>query len=134
VTVEPPYGVVITGSTRGVGRALAERFLAEGDRVVICSRDAAAVEAAVAELGARFGPEAVRGRACDVASGPQVRALADYAAAELGRTDIWINNAGTNAYRYGPLMDQARPAPFAPACSRLFPPSLPRLPQQQRVL
>ncbi|EFJ42478.1 hypothetical protein VOLCADRAFT_67034 [Volvox carteri f. nagariensis] len=106
---QPPYNVVITGSTKGtscIGRALAEEFLRAGDRVVVCSRSEERVDAAVAELGAKYGIDKVKGVAVDVARPGQARVLADYAFQQLGgRVDLWINNAGTNGYRYGPMAD-----------------------------
>lgn len=50
VAAPPPYNVLITGSTKGVGRALAEEHLRQGDSVVICSKTPDAVAAAVAQL------------------------------------------------------------------------------------
>ncbi|GFR42669.1 hypothetical protein Agub_g3480 [Astrephomene gubernaculifera] len=107
VPPQPPYNVVITGSTKGIGRALAEDFLRSGDRVVVCSRSAERVAEAVAELGAKYGSERVKGIAVDVAQPGQAAQLADFAAEQLGGVDIWINNAGTNGYRYGPLSDSS---------------------------
>ncbi|KAG2434566.1 hypothetical protein HYH02_012232 [Chlamydomonas schloesseri] len=102
-----PYNVVITGSTKGIGRALAEDFLKAGDRVVICSRTGDRVSETVAELAAKYGEDRVKGLAVDVAAPGQARLLADFAAEQLGRVDIWINNAGTNAYRYGPMAESS---------------------------
>ncbi|GIL79095.1 hypothetical protein Vretimale_11 [Volvox reticuliferus] len=104
-TPQPPYNVVITGSTKGIGRALAEEFLRAGDRVVICSRSEERVEDAVAELAAAYGTDRVKGVAVDVARPGQARVLADFAAEQLGSVNLWINNAGTNGYRYGPMAD-----------------------------
>ena len=53
------FGVVITGSTKGIGLAMARTHLALGDRVVINSRDADRVQASVAELTAEFGDDNV---------------------------------------------------------------------------
>eukprot|EP00877_Chromochloris_zofingiensis_P005359 jgi/Chrzof1/14824/Cz09g17200.t1_NOL[v5.2] len=100
-----PYSVVITGSTKGVGYALAEEFLKSGDRVVLCSRNGDQVEAAVSTLAKQYGAKQVKGMACNVSRAEQVRALAEYARRELGSIDFWINNAGTNAYKYGPLLE-----------------------------
>ncbi|GLI65934.1 hypothetical protein VaNZ11_009608 [Volvox africanus] len=102
---KPPYNVVITGSTKGIGRALAEEFLRAGDQVVICSRSEERVKGAVAELAAAYGKDRVQGVAADVARPGQARVLADFAAEQLGSVDLWINNAGTNGYRYGPMAD-----------------------------
>lgn len=91
--------VVITGSSRGLGLAIAQAATAEGARVVVSSRTADAVEAAVASLRAA-GREA-NGIACDVSDLDQVQALADFAVATYGRFDVWVNNAGY-APPYGP--------------------------------
>lgn len=83
--------VVITGSSRGFGRAMAEEFQRADARVVISSRNARAVEATVRAL-----PRAndALGVPCDVRDPGQVRALADAAMDKFGRIDVWINNAG----------------------------------------
>lgn len=101
----PPYNVLITGSTKGVGRALAEDFLEAGDNVIICSRNEQQVQEAVKELQQQYGKKRVVGKACNVAKADQVRALADYAQQHFDSIDLWINNAGTNAYKYGPLLE-----------------------------
>jgi len=104
-TTDSPYTVLITGSTKGIGRALAVEFLRLGDNVVITSRDAARVTETVKELSTEFGADRVTGLACNVSKGADVAALADTAVSRFGKVDIWINNAGTNAYYYGPLAD-----------------------------
>eukprot|EP00873_Tetraselmis_striata_P037875 jgi/Tetstr1/458139/TSEL_044631.t1 len=101
------YTVLVTGSTKGIGRALAEEFLSRGDRVVITSRDASRVAETVRELAAAHGAGRVAGLACNVSKGSDVTALADFATQRFGQVDIWVNNAGTNAYYYGPLADAA---------------------------
>ena len=86
--------VVITGSTRGIGRGLAENFLARGCKVVVSGRQAEGVAAVVTELAGRHGEENVAGKACDISDGSQLQGLWDEAASRFGRVDIWINNAG----------------------------------------
>mmetsp|Transcript_21963 Transcript_21963/g.32730 ORF Transcript_21963/g.32730 Transcript_21963/m.32730 type:complete len:396 (+) Transcript_21963:19-1206(+) len=104
--VDRNYNVVITGSTKGVGYALAEKFLEEGDSVVICSNEPQSVhDEVVAELGSRFGADKVRGVPCDVGVAADFDNLVEYTQKELGDIDIWINNAGGNLYRYGPLFE-----------------------------
>ncbi len=87
--------IVITGSTKGIGFALAREFVKRGHSVAISGRNAAEVEAAVRTLGgvATSGAR-VAGMVCDVAKVADVQALWDQAKATLGQVDIWINNAG----------------------------------------
>jgi 3-oxoacyl-[acyl-carrier protein] reductase len=80
---------VITGGAQGLGRAIAERFVAEGARVILGDVDLAAAEATAAELG-DSAAHAVR---CDVTSEDQVDALIA-AAGEFGGVDVMVNNAG----------------------------------------
>jgi len=78
---------VITGGTKGLGRALSEQFITKGCRVIICARDKAEVEAVAKEINtAAF--------AADVTKEEDIKALADFAVASFGQIDIWINNAG----------------------------------------
>ena len=80
--------MVVTGAGHGIGRAVAERFAAEGARVVVNDLDAArAAEVAAAIPGAL-------GVAADVASKAAVDVLFDRVEAEFGRIDVLVNNAG----------------------------------------
>ncbi len=99
--------VVITGSTRGIGRGLAEAFLARGCKVVISGRGAAAVQSTVAALEQQH-PGRVSGAACDITQVEQIESLWAHARAAFGTVDVWINNAGMSILR-GPL-HEARPA------------------------
>ena len=90
--------VVITGSTRGIGRAIAEECIRRGATVVISSRSAGAVQSAVVALSDRQG--SVSGTTADVSRYEDVVALRDHALATHGRIDVWLNNAGvSNGYR-----------------------------------
>ncbi|KAF6176350.1 hypothetical protein GIB67_011139 [Kingdonia uniflora] len=107
-----PRNIVITGSTRGLGKALAREFLLSGDRVVVASRRChESVQMTVGELEenlkegilsaggksvANMERAKVVGIACDVCKPNDVERLANFAVGELGSVDIWINNAGTN--------------------------------------
>jgi NAD(P)-dependent dehydrogenase (short-subunit alcohol dehydrogenase family) len=90
----PVRGVVVTGSTRGIGRAIAQAWAAAGHRVVVSSRTAEAVEAAVAEMTQAGTGGTVAGMPCDVSSQADLRALFDFALERLGGIDMWVNNAG----------------------------------------
>ena len=86
--------VVITGSTRGIGRGLAEAFLKLDCAVVVCGRSNESVENAVSLLADAYGADRILGQVCDVTVEDQVQALWDAAQAKFGKVDIWINNAG----------------------------------------
>jgi len=80
--------ILITGGSRGIGRAIAELFVAEGANVGICSRDAAGVDKAVAEIGASGG--AIHGRAVDVADRAALESWINDSAAAMGGLDAFI--------------------------------------------
>lgn len=82
---------VVTGGAQGIGFAIAERFIAEGARVVLGDLDAEATEAAVQKLG---GADVARAVTCDVTSAADVEALVNAAVTEFGALDVMINNAG----------------------------------------
>ncbi len=83
--------VLVTGSSRGVGRAVARRFAAAGDRVAVHHRDSADLAEELRASLPGTGHVVVRG---DLGEPDEVRALVDTAAAELGGLDVLVNNAG----------------------------------------
>lgn len=82
---------VVTGSTRGIGRAIAEAYGRAGASVVVSSSRPEAVERTVAEL--RAEGLACAGAPCDISRREQVEALLQHAIAAFGHVDIWVNNA-----------------------------------------
>ena len=87
--------VVITGSTKGIGFGYAREFLKRGHSVCITGRNATEVAQAVETLAKEAqGGARVIGVPCDVAVITQVQMVWDKAAADFGKVDIWINNAG----------------------------------------
>jgi 3-oxoacyl-[acyl-carrier protein] reductase len=82
---------VVTGGAQGLGFAIAERFIAEGARVVLGDLDLGATEAAAKQLGGEDVALAVR---CDVTKGDEVDALVAAAVERFGGLDIMVNNAG----------------------------------------
>ncbi len=91
---------IVTGSSRGIGRAIAERFAQRGARVVISSRDAEACEAVAAEIRAAGG--AALAIAAHIGKREQLQALVDRTVTEWGGIDVVVANAAVNPY-YGPL-------------------------------
>jgi len=89
---------IVTGGSKGLGKAIAAELLAEGASVVICSRHADELAAAAVELekNAGTGPQAaeVVAIACDVTDPEQVNAFTEAAVSALGGLDILVNNAG----------------------------------------
>jgi NAD(P)-dependent dehydrogenase (short-subunit alcohol dehydrogenase family) len=98
--------VVITGSTKGVGLALAREFRRRDHTVVLTGRSADTVAAAIAALEAEGPGGRLLGRAVDVTDPAASADLWEYAVGELGRVDLWINNAGV-AHTTAPIVDTA---------------------------
>jgi NAD(P)-dependent dehydrogenase (short-subunit alcohol dehydrogenase family) len=84
--------VVVTGGASGIGRALCERFGAEGTAVVVSDVQAAGAEATAASIIAGGGR--ARAVTCDVRDEDQVRGLVDTAVASFGAIDLFCSNAG----------------------------------------
>src|SRR5215475_2977676 len=103
---------IVTGGSKGLGKAIAAELLAEGAAVVICSRHADELEATVAELRAQARsaaggqPGTVLSMPCDVTDAEQVAAFVAEAASALGGIDILVNNAGgARPGQFGTLTD-----------------------------
>ena len=82
---------IITGGTRGIGRAVAGAFLAEGARVLITGTTQARADQSAGELGAR---DRCIGIGADLTDPASVQPIVDRAQAAFGRIDILVNNAG----------------------------------------
>ena len=80
---------LVTGSTRGIGRAIAEALAAAGARVAVVGRDLPRAERAATEIG-----RGAKGFACDVSDTAAVSALVTDVEASFGAIDILVNNAG----------------------------------------
>ena len=85
-------GAVVTGAASGIGKAIAAAFIGAGARVLLCDRNAAALDAAARELGDR-----AMGRVTDVSDERQVEAALRAAREAFGSLDIVVNCAGFGA-------------------------------------
>ena len=93
---------VITGSSKGIGRAIAERMAEQGAKVVISSRKADACAEVAAAINARFGDGTAISLPANISSKQELQALVDGANARFRKKDILVCNAASNPY-YGPM-------------------------------
>ncbi|HWF76031.1 MAG TPA: SDR family oxidoreductase [Caulobacteraceae bacterium] len=92
---------IVTGSTKGIGKAIAERFVEHGAKVTISSRKAAAVEAVAAEINAKSPGHAIAVPA-NISSKDDLQRLVDETRKAFGKVDVLVCNAASNPY-YGPM-------------------------------
>jgi NAD(P)-dependent dehydrogenase (short-subunit alcohol dehydrogenase family) len=100
---------VVTGGSKGIGKAIAAELMAEGAAVTICSRHPDELEAAAVELVKQMPDESagsVRAMPCDVTAPEQASEFIEAATAAMGGLDILVNNAGgARPGRFGTLTD-----------------------------
>jgi len=95
--------IVITGSSKGIGFALAKEFAKNGDQIIISSRNQDSVNRAIDEIKTIFPETEIYGTTCDVTKSEEIEALVNFSDGKLSGIDIWINNAGTSGFYYGNL-------------------------------
>ena len=78
---------IVTGGSKGIGYSIAERFLKEGAKVIICNRNKAELSKAASKLGCDF-------HQLDVSDSPGVKSMSEWFSKEYGKLDILVNNAG----------------------------------------
>src|ERR1051325_8196358 len=93
---------VITGSSRGIGRAIAERMAEAGARVGVASRRAAACQEVVDAIEARHGAGRALAIAANISAKDELKHLVDETTRAFGKIDILVCNAASNPY-YGPM-------------------------------
>jgi len=84
---------IVTGATRGIGRACADDLAAAGSAIAVCDLAHDAADAAASEIAAAYGV-AARGYACDVRDAAAVNAMVEQIARDFGAIDHLVNNAG----------------------------------------
>lgn len=93
---------LVTGSSRGIGRAIAERMAEQGAQVVISSRKVEACMAVAADINARHGQERAIAIAANISSKQDLQHLVAETTRHFGRIDVLVCNAASNPY-YGPM-------------------------------
>ena len=88
---------IVTGAASGIGKAIANRFAAEGALVIIADKNQSAIPPAIEDIKAGGGQTA--GIAVDVTDRPQIQAFMSEVVETYGRIDILVNNAGITRYR-----------------------------------
>ena len=92
---------IVTGSSRGIGRAIAERMAEHGAKVVISARKAAPCEEVAKAINAKYGEERAIVIPANISSKEELKRLADETRAKWGKIDVLVCNAASNPY-YGP--------------------------------
>ncbi|MXV62156.1 glucose 1-dehydrogenase [Natronorubrum sp. JWXQ-INN-674] len=87
---------IITGSSSGIGRGIAERFAADGVDVVVCSREQENVDPVAEEINESDSPGRALAIECDVTDRDAVDALVEATVEEFGGLDVLVNNAGAS--------------------------------------
>ena len=93
---------IITGSSRGIGRAIAERFAEHGAKVVISSRKLEPCEQVAAAINAKHGAGSAIAVAANISSKEALQSLVAQTTQRLGPVDVLVCNAASNPY-YGPM-------------------------------
>ena len=93
---------IVTGSSRGIGKAIAEALAQQGAKVVISSRNQDACDPVAADLNALYGEGRAIAVAASISSKDALQNLVDQTKAAFGRIDVLVCNAASNPY-YGPM-------------------------------
>jgi NADP-dependent 3-hydroxy acid dehydrogenase YdfG len=96
---------LVTGASRGIGKAIASKLAQLGAAVSICARNAEALEQAAADLSATGAK--IRYQAVDVTDARQVKTLVEVTEKELGPVTVLVNNAGIGSPGFGPIHEKS---------------------------
>lgn len=95
---------LLTGASRGMGKAMAQALAEHGARVMVSSRKLEPCQAVADEINARCGAQRAHAFACNAGYKDQLQALVDATHQKLGKIDVLVGNAGVNPY-YGAQID-----------------------------
>jgi NAD(P)-dependent dehydrogenase (short-subunit alcohol dehydrogenase family) len=93
---------IVTGSSRGIGRAIAERMAEHGAKVVVSSRKLPACEEVTRAINDKYGANTAISIPCNISSKDELKNLVDKSTQHFGKIDVLVCNAASNPY-YGPL-------------------------------
>lgn len=96
--------VIVTGASKGIGKAIAQQFAAEGNTLLLCARNELTLQSCVAEMQQQYPQASVYSFVADLSDKLQVQAFAAWCL-QQGRPAILVNNAGT--YLPGNIKDEA---------------------------
>lgn len=85
--------IIVTGATRGIGKAIAEKFLQEGFSLTFCGTQSSLVEQRLKDWKAQFD-QPIFGQVADLSVVAQVKAFAEFALEKMGNVEVLVNNAG----------------------------------------
>ncbi len=85
--------IIVTGASKGIGKAIAEKFAVEGNTLLLCSRGEKSLYDTVNELQTAYPHSIIKGLSCDMANKEEVLAFAEWCL-KYGTPDILVNNAG----------------------------------------
>lgn len=97
--------VIVTGGTKGIGRAVIERFAQEGYEILACARNQQDLLAMEEDIQSRFPSTKIHTFSADLSQKGQVLAFADWVLSTVSSVDVLINNAGV--FLPGPLLEEA---------------------------
>ena len=95
---------IVTGSSRGIGRAIVERMAEHGAKVVVSSRKQQACDEVANAINARHGQDTALSIAANISTKDDLKHLVDETNAKFGKIDVLVCNAASNPY-YGPMAD-----------------------------
>ena len=86
--------IVITGATKGIGKAIAEKFAADGHHFIVCARNLSDLEKVKSDFISNFPQSSMDIYACDISKKEQLKNFIDFIHSKFSKVDVLVNNAG----------------------------------------